>query len=86
MSWRYDPVKKAYRKKALTCHPDKHPDNPRAGELFHQLSQALEVLADEQARLGPTSSHHETVLLGMSTVLRPNVHLIDNLSAWFFIK
>ncbi|XP_030051374.1 dnaJ homolog subfamily C member 17-like [Microcaecilia unicolor] len=43
-------IKKAYRKKALTCHPDKHPDNPRAAELFHQLSQALEVLTDAAAK------------------------------------
>uniref|UniRef100_A0A3P9JLQ6 DnaJ homolog subfamily C member 17 n=1 Tax=Oryzias latipes TaxID=8090 RepID=A0A3P9JLQ6_ORYLA len=43
-------IKKAYRKKALTCHPDKNPDNPKAAELFHQLSQALEVLADAAAR------------------------------------
>lgn len=34
-------VKKAYRQNALSCHPDKNPDNPRAAELFHQLSQAL---------------------------------------------
>ncbi|XP_041132007.1 dnaJ homolog subfamily C member 17-like isoform X2 [Polyodon spathula] len=43
-------IKKAYRQKALTCHPDKNPDNPKAAELFHQLSQALEVLTDTAAR------------------------------------
>ncbi|KAJ7989073.1 hypothetical protein DPEC_G00315760 [Dallia pectoralis] len=43
-------IKKAYRKKALTCHPDKNPDNPKAADLFHQLSQALEVLTDAAAR------------------------------------
>ncbi|KAL7992449.1 hypothetical protein Chor_016705 [Crotalus horridus] len=43
-------IKKAYRQKALTCHPDKHPDNPKAAELFHQLSQALTVLTDAAAR------------------------------------
>ncbi|NXN25203.1 DJC17 protein, partial [Nycticryphes semicollaris] len=43
-------VKKAFRQKALTCHPDKNPDNPRAAEVFHQLSQALAVLTDAAAR------------------------------------
>ncbi|XP_068800386.1 dnaJ homolog subfamily C member 17 isoform X7 [Struthio camelus] len=44
-------VKKAYRQKALTCHPDKNPDNPKAAEVFHQLSQALAVLTDAAARV-----------------------------------
>uniref|UniRef100_A0A8C3KW41 DnaJ homolog subfamily C member 17 n=1 Tax=Chrysolophus pictus TaxID=9089 RepID=A0A8C3KW41_CHRPC len=44
-------IKKAYRQKALTCHPDKNPDNPRAAEVFHQLSQALAVLTDAAARV-----------------------------------
>lgn len=43
-------IKKAYRKKALQCHPDKNPDNPKAAALFHQLSKILEVLTDEAAR------------------------------------
>ncbi|GFT92810.1 dnaJ homolog subfamily C member 17 [Nephila pilipes] len=43
-------IKKAYRKKALSCHPDKNPDNPKAAELFQQLSRALEVLTDKAAR------------------------------------
>jgi len=44
-------IKKAYRKKALTCHPDKNPDNKQAVDLFHQLSDALEVLTDDATRL-----------------------------------
>ncbi|XP_001599974.1 dnaJ homolog subfamily C member 17 [Nasonia vitripennis] len=43
-------IKKAYRKKALSCHPDKNPDNPKAAELFLQLSKALEILTDAAAR------------------------------------
>ncbi|TGZ38065.1 dnaJ homolog subfamily C member 17 [Temnothorax curvispinosus] len=43
-------IKKAYRKKALTCHPDKNPDNPRAAELFQELSKVLEILTDPKAR------------------------------------
>ncbi|XP_059375761.1 dnaJ homolog subfamily C member 17 [Carassius carassius] len=43
-------IKKAYRQRALSCHPDKNPDNPKAAELFHQLSQALEVLTDAAAK------------------------------------
>lgn len=43
-------ILKAYRKKALKCHPDKNPDNPKAAEEFHLLSRALEVLSDAAAR------------------------------------
>jgi len=43
-------IKKSYRKKALKCHPDKNPDDPKAAELFHQLSEALAILSDPSAR------------------------------------
>lgn len=43
-------IRKAYRKRALVCHPDKNPDNPQAAERFHELSKALEILTDATAR------------------------------------
>lgn len=47
----YLQIKKAYRKKALKCHPDKNPDNPNATKLFLQLTKALELLLDDAARV-----------------------------------
>jgi len=43
-------IRKAYRKKALDCHPDKNPDNPKAAEIFQELSKILEILTDKSAR------------------------------------
>ncbi|XP_037940279.1 uncharacterized protein LOC119673117 [Teleopsis dalmanni] len=43
-------IRRAYRKKALKCHPDKNPDNPEASKLFHELSKALKILTDGAAR------------------------------------
>ncbi|XP_068156875.1 dnaJ homolog subfamily C member 17 [Drosophila tropicalis] len=43
-------IRKAYRKQALSCHPDKNPDDIKAVERFHELSKALEILTDISAR------------------------------------
>ena len=43
-------IRKAYRKKALTCHPDKNPDNPDAAEQFRKLSAIFEVLVNVETR------------------------------------
>ncbi|NWV38283.1 DJC12 protein, partial [Grantiella picta] len=39
-----------YKIKALECHPDKHPGNPKAVENFQKLQQAKETLTNEESR------------------------------------
>ncbi|XP_068424327.1 dnaJ homolog subfamily C member 12 isoform X2 [Clinocottus analis] len=39
-----------YKIRALACHPDKHPNNPRAVVDFQNLQEAKEVLCNETKR------------------------------------
>lgn len=45
-----DDIKKSYRKLAMKYHPDRNPNNPQAEHKFKEISQAYEVLSDEQKR------------------------------------
>jgi molecular chaperone DnaJ len=43
-------IKKAYRRLAMDCHPDRNPGDHRAEDRFKELSEAYEVLSDHERR------------------------------------
>ncbi|MEZ5598100.1 MAG: molecular chaperone DnaJ [Pseudomonadales bacterium] len=45
-----DAIKKAYRRLAMTFHPDRNKDDPAAEEKFKEATEAYEILSDEEKR------------------------------------
>ncbi len=52
-------MKKAYRKLAMKYHPDKNPDDKAAEKQFKEISEAYDVLKDEQKRAAYDRFGHE---------------------------
>lgn len=45
-----DEIKKAYRKKAMEWHPDKHKGDEKAEKKFKEINEAYQVLSDAQKK------------------------------------
>ncbi len=58
-------IKKAYRKKAMQYHPDKNPNNPSAEAKFKELSEAYDVLRDDNKRSAYDRYGHAAFEQGM---------------------
>jgi len=43
-------MKTAFRKAAMACHPDRHPNDPGAEARFRELNEAYQTLSDAQNR------------------------------------
>lgn len=43
-------IRKSYRQLAMQHHPDRNPDNPRAEEIFIEITEAYGVLTDPEKR------------------------------------
>ena len=43
-------LKSAFRKKAMGCHPDRHPDDPEAEAKFKEINEAYGILSDADKR------------------------------------
>ena len=57
-------VKKAYRKKAIENHPDKHKGDPGAEEKFKEINEAYSVLSNKQKRATYDNFGHQAANSG----------------------
>ena len=57
-------IKKAFRKLAMVYHPDKNPGNKEAEQKFKEISEAYEILQDQQKRAAYDRYGHDAFTQG----------------------
>ena len=60
-----DELKKAFRRLAMKCHPDRCPDDPQAQDRFKEAKEAYEVLGDGKKRAAYDQYGHAAFEHGM---------------------
>ena len=58
-------LKKAYRRLAMKCHPDRNPGDVEAEAKFKELSEAYEILSDAEKRAAYDRYGHDAFEGGM---------------------
>lgn len=66
-----DEMKKAYRKLAMKYHPDRNPGNKEAETKFKEISEAYDVLRDDQKRAAYDRFGHQAFENGMGGGAHP---------------
>lgn len=61
----FEEIKRAFRVKAMDCHPDHHAGDPEAEKKFKELAEAYEVLKDDEKRATYDRVGHEAFKAGM---------------------
>ena len=61
----FEEIKRAFRVKAMDCHPDHHAGDPEAEKKFKELAEAYEVLKDSNKRATYDRVGHEAFKAGM---------------------
>jgi len=63
-----DEIRRAYRRQALSWHPDRRPGDPRAAERFREISEAYAVLINQARR----REYDEAWRLGAAGTFKPS--------------
>ena len=61
----FEQIKRAFRVKAMACHPDHHPGDKEAERKFKELGEAYEVLKDSDKRATYDQVGHDAYKAGM---------------------